>query len=182
MGDCFQVVVDRDATQSEAAELATTIHRWLIDEGIVLADPPDCVLSSDVGYRAGPHYEKATSMAHEHLWRLRTNGLDLITKRTVFHSGQGGFELVCVACADRFEPTEQWGEAIDEWHKNKGVGMLACPSCGHTQPITDWLHDPPWGFGNLGFKFWNWPPLRESFVEEIGKRLGHRVVLVAGKL
>ena len=101
IGDCFQVVVDRDAAESEAPDLATAIHRWLIDEGIVLADPSDCVLDSDAGYQPGPHYEKATGMADEHLQTLRTNGLALITNRTVFHSGQGDLELICMLALTR---------------------------------------------------------------------------------
>ena len=181
MDDCFQVVVDRDATVSEAPKLAAEIHRWLIDEGIVLAGPSDCVLSG-VGYRPGPHYQEATCTTYEHLGTLRTNGLELTARHTVFYSGQGDFEFICATCFDRFEAPERWHKAVDEWYENKGPGMLACPSCGHTQPITNWRHDPPWGFANLGFKFRNWPLLKEAFVKEIGKRLEHRVLLVAGKL
>jgi hypothetical protein len=48
--------------------------------------------------------------------------------------------------------------------------------------LNDWRWQPPWGFGYLGFEFWNWPPLSQGFIAEVGRRLGHRTVLVAGKL
>jgi hypothetical protein len=69
-----------------------------------------------------------------------------------------------------------------EWYEQKGPGILACPHCGEERPITEWQHDPPWGFGYLGFEFWNWPPFEPSFVEAAAKQLGHRVILVEGKL
>ncbi|MCA8986629.1 MAG: hypothetical protein KDA78_03255 [Planctomycetaceae bacterium] len=182
MGDWFQSVVDRDATESEAPELGAAILEWLVDEGIVTSDATDCVLGSDTGYPPGPNYHKATGGTDEHLLQLVTNGLDVITKRNVFHSGQGGFELICSACSDRIEVPETWGDAVGEWYENKGPGLLACPRCGERQPINEWEHDPPWGFANLGFKFWNWPALTDDFVKDIAEHLGHRVLLVAGKL
>ena len=182
MGTWFQSVVDRDATESLSPELGAAIREWLISEGIVSADATDCVLSDDTGYPPGPNYEKAVDCRDEHLLQLVTNGLDIITKRTVFHSGQGQFELVCSTCSGRSEPPEEWGDAVGEWYDKKGPGLLACPRCGESQPIDNWEHDPAWGFANLGFEFWNWPPLTDEFVKRIGERLGHRVVLVAGKL
>jgi hypothetical protein len=182
MGDSFQVIVDRDADKDAAPGLATAIHDWLVTAGIVLAEPTDCVLGSEAGFAPGPNYQDVVDEKYEHLEDLQTNGLELITSRTIFDSGQGGFELVCSACSASFEPPDEWGKAVGEWYKHEGPGLLSCPDCGKAAPITDWQHDPPWGFANLGFQFWNWPPLKTSFVEEVGKRLGHRVILVAGKL
>jgi hypothetical protein len=48
--------------------------------------------------------------------------------------------------------------------------------------LNDWRWQPPWGFGHPGFEFWNWPPLAQGFTAEVGRRLGHRTVLAAGKL
>jgi hypothetical protein len=48
--------------------------------------------------------------------------------------------------------------------------------------VTAWSCDPGWGFGHLAFRFWNWPPLRPAFLEELRKELGHPVALVRGKL
>ncbi|MEX0728632.1 MAG: hypothetical protein WEB58_18080 [Planctomycetaceae bacterium] len=178
MSDHSQTVVDQDATESESPRLGAFIHQWLIDEGIVSADATDCVLSSDAGYAPGPNYEKATSVPKANLLSLITNGLDIITKRNIFDSGEGGFELVCSACSHRFEGSDAWGDAVDEWYENRGSALLPCPRCGKSKLINEWEHDPAWGFANLGFQFWNWPQLSDEFIKGIGERLGHRVILV----
>jgi hypothetical protein len=46
----------------------------------------------------------------------------------------------------------------------------------------EWTFDPPWAFGNLGFKFWEWPPLKRRFVDEIKGLLGHEIVMISGKV
>ena len=155
---------------------------WLVAEEIVRAQTTDCVLSAGGGHPPGPQYAKATGGTDPHLLGLATNGMIVVTKRTVFHSGQGGFELICSACKTKFERPDNWGEAVGEWFEQSGPGELACPVCGVSQPIDRWQHDPPWGFGELGFEFWNWPPLNQAFVGELEKRLGSRIVYVSGKL
>jgi hypothetical protein len=182
MGEWFQAVADRDATEENAPALATTIYNWLVGEGIISGAPRDCVLGSDVGYPPGPHYEKAVSEPFEGILTLRTNGLEIFTKRTVFACPQGPPELVCSACSARCEPPDAWSAAINNWYSHGGPGLLTCPRCENVRSIADWEHDPPWAFANLGFEFWNWPPMTAEFVQAIGTRLGHRVVLVAGKL
>ena len=86
--------------------------------------------------------------------------------------------MVCSGCGERFEAPDEWGEAVGEWYETGAAGMVGCPGCGAGRAVTEWEYDPPWGFGYLGFEFWNWPP----FVEECGRRLGHRIVFVSGKL
>jgi hypothetical protein len=183
MGDWFQIIVDKDATEQEAAELASRIRDWLIAEGIVEREMTDCVLGSDLGYPPGPNAEQAVDdEPMDDVRELLRDGLDIITKRSVFHAMPGEVELICTDCGQRFDPPDEWQEAIGEWYDERGPGNLKCPHCGVERPIIAWEHDPVWGFGYLGFEFWNWPPLRKSFVEEVSKRLGHRVVLVEGKL
>jgi hypothetical protein len=182
MGDYFQIIVDKDATEKDAPVLGSSIRDWLILEGIIGREMKDNVLGSDLGYPPGPNYGKAVDEEIDNLQELWTNGLDIIAKRTVFNSMPGGVELVCAGCGLRFEPPDEWSEAISEWYDQRGPGNLGCHGCNGVRPITEWQHEPPWGFGYLGFQFWNWPPLKESFIEEVSRRLGHRVVYVEGKL
>jgi hypothetical protein len=182
MGDRFQTIVDRDATEEEAGELAIPVRDWLIAEGIIEPVLKDCILSDELGYPPGPNYADATEQPFPLLFETATNGLEIIVKREVFYSRAGEQDLVCAVCCERFEPPKGWGAAIGEWYYRRGPGMLVCPLCGATRPITEWEHDPPWGFGNLGFRFWNWPLLKASFVEEVARRLGHRVVVPLGKI
>lgn len=182
MGDGFQNLVAPEIAAAQAQAAGDRMLQWLVAEQLVLAETKDCVLSDGVGHPPGPQYAKATGKADPHLLKGWTNGLAVITKRTVFHSGQGGFELICSACKSRFEPPDGWGDAVGEWFEQTGPGDLACPACGVARPIDQWQHDPPWAFGELGFEFWNWPQLSQTFIGEFEKRLGSRIVHVYGKL
>lgn len=181
MGDSFQAIVDRDATGKEAPALAAEILDWLIEQQIVKPDSTDCVLGGEFGYLPGPNYSLAVEKTCNKLLTSRTNGLEIIVRRSVIWSGQGEVELICSACG-RFSPPDHWADAIAEWHEGQGPGMLSCPGCGASQSVAEWPHEPAWGFGHLAFQFWNWPTLKSSFVNEIARRTKHRVVLVVGKL
>lgn len=179
MGDYFDIIVDEEATEEEAPALGTSVVEWLISEGIISGEMTDNVLGSDLGYPPGPNSDKAGG---EKVPDYRTNGMELITGRTVFHSVDREINLICSECGTCFQPPDEWGDAIGEWYDRTGSGLLACVHCGRKKPITEWRHEPPWAFGNLGFKFWNWPALTESFIQQVSQRLGHKVVHVCGKL
>jgi hypothetical protein len=182
MGDWFQNLVAPNIAAPQAKAVGGRMLGWLVAEEIVSAETKDCVLGADLGHPPGPQYAKATGKPDPHLLSLWTNGLAVISKRTVFHSGQGGFELICSACKSKFEPPDRWGDAVDEWFKQSGPGDLACPVGGVSRSVDEWQHDPPWAFGELGFEFWNWPQFTQAFVDEFEKRLGSRIVHVYGKL
>ena len=182
MGDWFQTLVAPDITAAEAKAAGDGMLAWLVAEEIVSPETTDCVLGAGAGHPPGPRYAKATGKIDPRLLDLWTNGLAVVCKRTVFHSGQGGFELVCSGCEAKFEPPDRWGDAVGEWFKGSGPGDLACPVCGASRSIAAWHHDPPWAFGELGFEFWNWPKFTEAFVRDFEKRLDSRIVRVYGKL
>ena len=184
MGDWFQTIVDRDATVAEAEQLSKRVVTELVKRGIVSPTLTDCVLGSDLGYPPGSNYLEAVEEQDGGFLDLWTNGLDIIVGRTVFDSGQGGFQLICGQCSSRvdYAGPSKWSDAVEEWYDGKGAGIFVCPICNYSQAITEWQFDPPWGFGNLGLTFWNWPPLKENFVKEMGILLEHRTIYVAGKL
>lgn len=193
MGDWFQTIGDIEATPDEAEKLAEVVLGWLIEAGIVAAEPTDCVLGSDLGYPPGPNYADAVTEPDRSLTRRWTNGLEVLTGRTIFDFGEGEIEdAKCPHCGvstrfvdDRWKfDDEAWRPfslVIDAWHKG-GDGLLACSACAKPVGLNEWNWEPAWGFGDLGFTFWNWPPLIPGFVAEFPRRLGHRIVSPAGKL
>jgi hypothetical protein len=185
MGDYFQIIVDCQVSLPKAAALASRIRDWLIDEGIIDRTMTNCVLDEDdIGYPPGANFEQAVESSHDDTRELWTNGLSIIVGREVFDSSPEVPDLLCRHCnaKSRTAWDQAISDAMSQWREGDGVGDLTCPACGHSEPITKWIWDPPWGFGNLGFKFWNWPPLKASFLTEFAERLGHRMVLVTGKL
>jgi hypothetical protein len=186
MGDHFQIIVAQDVSLDQAEFLASKIQKWLVDEGIIEAIATnDCVLGNGLGYPPGPNCINIVENADlfpENYW---TDGLEIITERTVFHPGQGGIEQVICPYCNTYIADEIYFkavvEAIDNWYAGN-EGRLQCSNCGVMTPVIQWGFEPIWGFGNLGFKFWNWPRLKDSFVANLSEQLGHQTLLVAGKL
>ncbi|NBD12441.1 FmdB family zinc ribbon protein [Corallococcus silvisoli] len=181
MGDSFQIIVDKDASADEAPRLAAQIRDWLVARRIIEPELTDCALG-DSGHRPGPGRTAAVDAPDEEAWswRLQANGLEIEMGRTVFFTIGG--ELTCRACGARFEPEDGWSEAVDDWYSGNDGAEFECPECGTPERLVEWNGEFPWGFGNLGFKFWNWPPLSERFTQELAEQLGHRTLLVRGKL
>jgi hypothetical protein len=180
MSDNHQSIVDIEVHLDDAPALGRKLLSWLQTEQIVVTKPSDCVLG--MGYAPGALYAKALREPDSRFLGLLTNGLELITERTVFDAGELGVGLICASCSSRFGDIPGWGEAIGEWYTQTGPGNLRCPQCGAVQPVVEWKHDPVYAFGNLGFKFWNWEPLAEEFVKQVRLQLGHRIVVVEGRL
>jgi Zn ribbon nucleic-acid-binding protein len=181
MGDWFQTIADVEASLSEAEEIATRILDWLIELQVIERTPKHCVLGSGQGYPPRK-YELVVDPPppDPDLRRLMWNGLEVSVGRQIFHNGQSGVTITCPNC--NAHAPDKWSDAVTEWYKNEGTALLECIECGNVQPVTDWVFTPAWGFGNLGFTFWNWPPLKKSFLDEFVERIGHRTVFIEDKL
>lgn len=185
MGDWFETIADIEATPEEADRLGAEVLSWLVEQRIVMAEQTDCVLGSRA-HRPGPNYALATVEPDEVLHRLATNGFRVVTGQSVFYS-MGVDRVVCPRCGAAVvdhQDEESWDNfspIIDEWYGG-GSGVYACKSCGQSVGINEWGWSPPWGFGCLGFEFWNWPMLDPGFVAAVSNRLGHRIVQPCGKL
>jgi endogenous inhibitor of DNA gyrase (YacG/DUF329 family) len=195
VGDYFQIIADTEATEAEAPALGASVVAWLAGAGIIEAVPTDCVLSTEPGYPPGPRYIAAVTGPGERLHSLRTNGLAVITTRSVFHPIQGELgPVACPRCGQTVELEDPaTGQAAHQWERfsdalstwmTGGPCEVACPHCGQAAGFNDWhwASDWPFAVGFLGFKFWNWPPLKESFIAQLASQLGHRVVVTRGKL
>jgi hypothetical protein len=185
MGDWFQHVVDLDASTAEAPLLQDHLHAWLVQHGIIASTRSPCVLDAlGRGYAPGPRYPlvvDATLKTLERTNALQIKGVVFCTGRTVFDSGQGRVALFCPGCHGKDPDDHAWTEAVTEWFEG-GRGLLACAQCHTAHPITEWIFEPAWGFSSVGCTFWNWPPLKPSFVADIARVLGHRIRYIAGKL
>jgi hypothetical protein len=175
----FQTIVDKDASEEEAPELAERARKWLVSRRIIERELSDCA-TREPGHRPGRAHSRALENPSLDALDSETNGVQFQVGRTVFWTS---FEdLTCRACGERFEPGEGWSDAVDAWDEGDDDVTFACPRCGKPEKLTEWSGEFPWGFGYLGLTFWNWPPLSASFVREVTEFLGHRTVLVRGKL
>jgi hypothetical protein len=154
--------------------MAAQLASWLIKTGIISGDAnADCVLSG-TGYPPGPRYHDAvTTAGTDRFLSLRTNGMALVTGRTVFY-GDPGADVSCPGCGTQIRFAEVIVPAMEEWHTGTGSGCRPCPQCGMRHSLNEWRWQPPWAFGYLGAEFWNWPPLSTVFVLHVSSRLGHQ--------
>jgi hypothetical protein len=197
MGDYFRTIVDRAVPASAAPALAQRVMDYMIGRRIIQAVRSDCVLRKEFGFAPGENVEEALArwtpagtpgaplpvdQIVSDLRGLATNGVVEVVGRTVFHNAGGGLDIVrCPLCLAN-EVASAWGEIVARWHEGDDLAALQCTSCNESSPVTEWTFDPPWAFGNLGFEFWNWPPLNRNFVNTIAGILGHKVAVVVGKV
>ncbi len=180
MSDSSQIIVDIEVTLQQATGFAERVRDWLISEGIIEHERSDSVFGGE-GHRPGKNYGLASEPDADFL-TLRTNGVEVEVGRRVFHAGQNGLQLRCDACGQDFDLRPPLNtpsfNAVGIWFGGDDTVSFSCPQCGQHKPLTEWRGPWQWGFGNLGFRFWNWPPLSAAFVQSVSRELGYRTVVV----
>jgi hypothetical protein len=179
MSDHIQIIADVEVSLEKAEASAECIIKWMIDIHAI-APPPIASEEHYAVYSPRDYEIVSETWAGYDLHGLCSNEFEIHIDRQVTHTFQSEFELRCPNC-QKDGSDGKWSDAISEWHDERGIGMLKCVHCGNAQPVTEWTFDPEWGFGFLSFQFWNWPPLKKSFIKEFTERLGHKTVYIADK-
>jgi hypothetical protein len=181
MGNFFQVIVDRDATEFEAADLARLVLNWLISEQIVEAAPTRCLNGSDPAYAPGPKLVSWVADADQarQTRSLETNGLELTTGKTVFPSIDNEPEATCPK-GHTHVPREDLLDLAAQWQDETGPALMECPTCHGSFSVTEWDFGHAFAFGYLGFWFWNWPfPLSDKLMNGVATLLApHRLAVI----
>lgn len=187
MADYYQTIVDTRAGLEEADHLARHVVELLSGRGVVAPSPSD-----EGGYDRGP---QATDISqadlaarpprHESIPPVYSH-LQVLVGRMTHSVDLSEFRVPpaqCPACAwDLEDPDGNWQAALQLWLGGDDESGLLCAACGRESPIAAWVYDTGFGFGNLAFRFWNWPPLSAAFLDEMRRELRHPIVLVKGKL
>lgn len=196
MSDNFEMLVDVDATPSQANAVARAVLDRFRHLGLITGKAnPDCVLGN-TGYRPGPAVASMykLSKGESRFWELVTCGVEPRVGRAFNEWALGpsceGF--TCPMCGAEIEPDgaafgDAIGTAVGEWIDESGPALVSCPQCRNKRPIAEWQCKPPFGFGFVSFRFWNWPPLDSpswkidiaGIVREVS---GHTVVRTYGHI
>ncbi|MDQ2586228.1 hypothetical protein [Saccharothrix yanglingensis] len=177
MQNGYQTVVDVEATDAEAADLAAAVTAWLVERGVVVAGVTSC--AGGPGHAPGPERALAAPPPDADQAVPAWNGLQVVVGRAV-HYTRGDQGVLCPHCGADVG-LERVADSFDEWLRGE-PGARPCPACARELDPNGWRWVPQWGFGAVAFTFWNWPPLRPGFVAELSARLGHRTVVVADEL
>jgi hypothetical protein len=176
MSDNSISIVPKHSSYPNNKAKAKEILDWLVSKDIVKSTLSDCILSSDNGYAPAEGAKLVTIFPEDLQFDFLINGLEIITERQVFDTGENGIEeLTCPDCKENIA-IEDWG-FLNPW-SNKDSNNLTCPLCGHKTEIHNFTFDPEWGFSDLGFKFWNWPEFTSKFIEEFRMKLNCEIALV----
>lgn len=180
MGDRNRWIADFDAAAGEAPELARRVLDWLVETRVVGPEVTDCVLGGDGGGHApGPAYASAVDHADDRLLDRWPNGLEIVTARGGYYGPLPEDARVgCPRCAG-WLPLELVLPVVEEWQEG-GPDSLGCPRCGSQGGLNDWRWPVPCAFTELGFRFWNWPPLARGFTDRLVRcldPLNRRVII-----
>ena len=180
MGDFYQKLVPIPVSKAEATAVAQHLLQYLIQRGIILADPVDNVMDSEAGYPPGPHFIEAVEKdPAPGLLKQTTNGVEVALGRNVFWADEPK-AVNCPTCGHNMV-RKKWEQAIDAWYRQSGGELLTCESCGQAHSVVEYEFVPTWAFGELGVTFWNWPPFRAEFVAELAEHLGKELRIVNGQ-
>jgi hypothetical protein len=185
MADYFQTIIDTQVDAAGVDHLARHIVSFLAGKGVIAA-----TASEEGGYARGPGALGISELterrpAHETIPPVYSHLQVMIGRAT--HSGDMSEirppKAVCTTCDKTLDdPDDEWRAAVQAWLAGDNDSLLACPECGAAAPVTAWDYGAGYGFGNLAFRFWNWPPLSGAFLEEVRRELGHPISVVRGKL
>jgi uncharacterized C2H2 Zn-finger protein len=184
MAEHFQTIIDTRARADEADHLARHVVSFLSGKGIIAP-----TADQEGGYRRGERAleiaNAAIPPAHETIPPVHSHLQVMIGRAThaADMSSTARPQAHCPACGSAFrEQDDLWREAEQEWLAGDDEAFLDCPTCQIGGNLVEWGYGTDYGFGNLAFRFWNWPPLSADFLEEIRRELQHPIVLVKGKL
>lgn len=169
-------IVPRQSSYPNNKTKAKEILDWLVSKDIVKPTPSDCILSSNNGYAISDGAKRVTEYPDDLPFDLTTNGLEIITERQVFHTGENGMdECICPNC-NKDIASEDW-DFFNDWAEQKS-NNLTCPLCSIATDIHQFTFSPEWGFSDLGFTFWNWLDLTDEFTSEFKQKIGCEISLI----
>ena len=178
MSDSPIYIVDLDVTLEDAPAFANNGMSWMEAMCLAVRAPGAEVAFSPVSHAPAPGIARWAKWVNEQ----STNGIGAIVGRRVYNAGPQKVEaLRCPCCSAEHDAASlPWKEMISAWYSGER-GALECPSCQQSDSINQWRFLPlAWGLGNLAFGF-DGPGVDDALALELGKVLGHRMVVVFDK-
>jgi hypothetical protein len=180
MGDQSISIVPKRSDFPAKEIKAKEILDWLVSLDIVKPTPSNCILAMSDGYEISKGAIQITNNPDLLPFSQSVNGLEIIKERQVFHTGQNGIEkLICPSCRQDIS-NEDW-DFLNEWAENNS-NDITCPLCRTPGEIHNYECTPEWGFSDLGFTFWNWPPLTDDFLNMFRQMLQVDLAIVYTKI
>lgn len=182
MSDTYISLVSEKLNVADSQNTAEKIVRFLTEQKISQRTLTDCVLSLSEGYEPADNHQNGLKNSKLEFTNLKTNGIELITEKQVFHNGGNGLEEVNCPCCGENNIQNDWENSLDNWYRETDSGIFKCRYCTTVNSITEFEFKPTWAFGSFGITFWNWSALSPEFVTELEKISGTDLKCVTGKI
>lgn len=151
----------------------------LVRDAVVTAERSKGSALGGEGHAPGESWRRAArSNSDQSPADSATNGVVIEIGRQLH--GFGATSIVCPACKVENALGPAWNSAEAAYVERGEVLVHSCAACGTGTPSTQWEFDWPMAFGALAVTFWNWPPLKRSFVEELEDSTPHNRGLLTG--
>lgn len=183
MSETSVTFVPEDVAPADVDAVAARVLAALIEMGVVLPDPIACALGDDLAYPPGPGADAFQRESADILRDCATRGLEILRGgRHVFWNTDYG-EVTCPACGGHEGLADAWFGCVNDWSDGEDNPTCTCPTCARSASFRDYRLESPFGFGYLGFKFWNWYFAEpEATAAWFAERTGSRVVVVDCRL
>lgn len=173
MSDCSISIIANNPNIINIEEKACKILEWLISLDIVKPTLSNCILSSKHGYAISKGAVRITESPEELPFHLITNGLEIVTEKTVFDPGEASDPDVSCKNCNKIMSFEEWFNFEDPEDMR-----IKCIACGFEADLEEFILHIDFVEGNLGFKFWNWPDFTVDFINEFKNQLECEITIV----
>jgi hypothetical protein len=179
MSDSYCSIVPFQTYSYAAETAAKKLVQILAERKVIHPTLSSCILNGE-GYPPAENYAEITERRDDAFLKQSINGLEVKTGRQVFPAS-GLDKVLCPKCAHNII-RDNWPDLIKEWTHKTGPAKFRRPQCHTSHVIADYVFEPEWAFGELGLTFWNWPPLKDSFLKEIEVISGSRLKVIKVEL
>jgi len=179
VSDSAVIICELSATANDARTRAAAVEAWLLACAIITpnthrdARPPSEFLP------VAKARDVAPGLADETARGLANLGVDVLRARMVHHALENNEPPLCPLC--QAPAREERLLLIDGWLGGEEP-MLACEGCGASTPMGDWTGFFGAYVAEIAVRFSNWPSLTDSFLKELGERLGPRWRVVYARI
>lgn len=171
MSDSYISIVPVDVDINKIEQLVILLIKKLTEKGYINDD-----------FTPGENIESILLNKDAHFKDLIQNKLEIVKTRQVFDNGNNGLiEINCPHCSYNIID-ENWIDCVEHWYSNSNQSFFICPSCTNKNDISKYNFNPNWGFGDLGFIFWNWSKFTDEFILMIEGVLESKVTIIYGRL
>ena len=154
---------------------AEEILKWLVEIKAVKPELSECTWYMNCpGYAIDKGAKKLSKKPRELPFGQERCGLEIVLQPRLFDGGDKGmFFVECPVC----KKGPNIFKLVDNYMLHRR-STFKCDECECEIDMNEFIYDPPCVFSDLGFTFWEWKNLKESFIKEFEARLGCKVKVI----